>query len=204
MILNALWIICSLPILTIGPATVALFSVTLKEARDESSATILEFFRAFRYNFKQAFLLGLIAAATALIIYVDAKFALTFEGSFRTLYLIITGIISALFLIYISYVFALNARFTNSVKGTIKNAFLLAFLCPGKTVAMWLIYAIPVGLILFLPGTAVLTLGIFFILFFISLPVYLNSGILRDIFDKISESSTSAIEAEKTEDTYES
>lgn len=189
MILNALWIICSLPIVTIGPATCALFSVTLKAARDEDSGTIRGFFAGFKNNFKQGLVLGLILLAGIVIIYVDARFAMTCEGSMKTLYLILTGILAAILLVYISYTFALTARFENTLSGCIKNAFLLAFLCPGKTVLMWVIYAIPVVLFLFLPGAAVLTLGVFFILFAVAAPAYFNSKILRDIFDKIADSS---------------
>lgn len=190
MLLNALWVICSLPVFTVGPATCALFSVMLKAARDEDCGTIRSFFAGFKNNFRQGFILGLIVLAGIVIIYVDARFALTFEGSMKTLYLLLSGVLAAILLVFISYTFALTARFENTLRGCIKNAFLLAFLCPGKTVLMWVILAFPAALFLLLPGNTVLSLGIFFILFAVAAPAFFNSKILRDIFDKIADSSS--------------
>ncbi len=203
LILNLLWLLCSLPVLTAGPATSSLFAVTLKIARGEPVETIREFFKAFKDNFKQALLLGLIAIAGIIVIYADVTFALEFEGAMKYLYLIVAGIICALLLIFISYSFALNARYENTMKGTVKNAFLLAFVSPGKTLGMWLIYAIPVALLLLLPRYVVAYIGFLFILFGISLPVYINSQTLNKIFDKVSGASGSAGGESQGSDTME-
>ena len=50
--LNILWLICSLPIFTIGASTTALFYCTLKMAEDRDEGLTRMFFRAFRSNFK--------------------------------------------------------------------------------------------------------------------------------------------------------
>ena len=52
--LNILWLICSLPIFTIGASTTALFYCTLKMAEDRDEGLTRMFFRAFRSNFKPA------------------------------------------------------------------------------------------------------------------------------------------------------
>ena len=88
--------------------------------------------------------------------------------------------------------FALQAKFENSIKAHIKNAFLLAFCAPGKTVLMWMILSVPVLLIVFLPQYVVATIGFLFILFGISLPVYCNSVILGKIFDRFIPAEQSA------------
>ena len=46
--LNILWLICCLPIVTIGASTTALFYVTLKMAEDRDDGLTGMFFRAFR------------------------------------------------------------------------------------------------------------------------------------------------------------
>ena len=53
LILNILWLICSIPVFTIGAATTAVYYVTLKLARDDDGYTIRSFFRSFRQNFRQ-------------------------------------------------------------------------------------------------------------------------------------------------------
>ncbi len=52
--LNLLWMICSLPIFTIGASTTALYAVTLKIADDSETNVTKQFFDSFRKNFAQA------------------------------------------------------------------------------------------------------------------------------------------------------
>ena len=185
MMVNILWTACSLPIVTIGPATCAAYNVLLKTARDESTATFSEFFKAFRSNFKQALLLGLIALAGIVVVSVDIQFAMTFEGKVKTLYLVLSGILGGLLLIFAAYVFPLQARFENSLKGHVINAFKLAFVAPGKTIFMWILWLIIPATAVLLPRDVVLTFGWFYLLFAVSLPMYINSRILRNLFDKL-------------------
>ena len=185
MLLNILWLVCSLPIITVGPSTCALFACMLKISRDElGESTTRTFFRAFKDNFRNAFFYGLIGLAALFVLYVDISFAVAQEGIMRKVLLVSSGTAGAVVLIYLSFVFALQARYENSFKGQIKNAFLLAFCSPLKTLLMWIVYAIPVSLIIFLPFELVLRLGFLFLMFGISLPVYFNCKTLRNIFDK--------------------
>ena len=52
MVLNLLWFICCIPIITVGPASCGMYSVLLKLARKEQTSTIKDFFRAFKENIK--------------------------------------------------------------------------------------------------------------------------------------------------------
>ena len=45
--LNTLWMVCSLPIFTIGASTTALYKVTLKVADETDSTIAKEFFNVF-------------------------------------------------------------------------------------------------------------------------------------------------------------
>ena len=184
ILLNLLWILCSIPIVTIGPSTCALFAVMLKVARDESSNTFGGFFKAFKVNFKSGLVLGLIALAAAFVLYVDITFALAQSGTMRTVFLLSSGALLAVFLTYCTYVFALQARYENKLGLQIKNAFLLSLCAPGKTLLMWIIYAVPVAILLFVPLNIVAYFGFMYIMFAVSLPVYFNCKILRNVFDK--------------------
>ena len=66
-ILNWLWLLCSLPIVTIGPATAAVYAVTLKMARDEESGIVKPFFKAFREGFPQALILSLLVGVLLVV-----------------------------------------------------------------------------------------------------------------------------------------
>lgn len=51
--LNLIYLICCLPVLTIGPATAALYQVTLREARREHGYLIRKFFQHMKEMFFQ-------------------------------------------------------------------------------------------------------------------------------------------------------
>ncbi len=54
MYLNALFIICSLPVFTIGASATALYSVLFKRIRGEEFKIGKTYFAEFKSNFKQA------------------------------------------------------------------------------------------------------------------------------------------------------
>lgn len=184
LILNFLTLFCSLPVITIGPALCGLYTVTLKVARDEPVETIRMFFAASKKNFFQGMILGSIAVFSAIVIIVDGIYAFSLEGTAKIVFCIVTGLIAAIWLTYVCYVFALQARYEKPVKDQIKNAFLLAFVSPVKTILMWIILSIPVLLILYLPQSFIAYASSLFIMFGISLPAFCNSTILRGIFDR--------------------
>ena len=188
MILNIFALICSLPVITAGSTFSALYSVSLKLVRDEESFPLKDFFRAFKENFRQSLLLWLIIIALAAVIYADVSFALAAEGGIRTLYLILSGVMGVLLLILFSFSIPLSARFSNSLKGQILNSFKLALIAPGKMVGMWAVIAAFIAAAVFLPFEALAYIGWFYFLFGLSLPIYINSGILNKIFLKIEDS----------------
>ena len=76
MILNVLWLICCIPVVTVGAATTAVYYVTLKLVRDEEGPTIRSFFKSFKENFKQATVLWLIMLAVGALLGFDLYFFL--------------------------------------------------------------------------------------------------------------------------------
>ena len=71
IILNLLFIICSIPIVTFGAAYSAKYYVAMKKVRGEDSGTIKPFFKAFKRNFKQSTLVWIIMLITISIIGLD-------------------------------------------------------------------------------------------------------------------------------------
>jgi len=185
--LNLLTLLCSLPVITAGPAFCALFSAMLKIVLNESGEPIPSFFSAFKNNFRNGLLLGLIGVFGAAVVFSDGVYAFSVTGTAKTVFCIVTGIVAAIWLTYICYAFALQARFENGVISHIKNAFLLAFINPGKTVLMWVILLIPVLLLLYLPRYVVAYIGVLYLMFGISLPVFCLSLVLKDVFAGLEE-----------------
>ena len=57
--LNFLWLVFSLPVVTMGAATVAAYSVTLKMVDEREGYVGRQFIKAFKENWKQGIPLGL-------------------------------------------------------------------------------------------------------------------------------------------------
>ena len=51
LIIHILWVICCIPIVTVGAATTAMYYVTLRLVRDDDGYTIRSFFKSFKKNF---------------------------------------------------------------------------------------------------------------------------------------------------------
>jgi len=188
MVVNLLWFFCSLPIITVGPATCGMYTVLLKLARKEQTSTIKDFFRAFKDNVKAGFVIGILVLVLALVTYVDANFAANVQGTLQTVYIVVAAVMGAIALTIFCYAFAVQAMFENPLKVQLKNAFSLAFVNPGKTVMMWLITAFPVLVAIALPQFIVARIGFIYLIMGVSGPAYLNSRLLRDIFDKVNGS----------------
>lgn len=71
MILNVVFLICCLPIVTIGASLTALNYVSLKMAEGEEGYIVKSFFKSFRQNFVQSTLMWLITLAAGLILCLD-------------------------------------------------------------------------------------------------------------------------------------
>ena len=130
--LNFMWLLFSIPIVTIGAATVAAMSVALKMADDEEGYIGRSFVRAFRENWKKGTVLWVITVIAAYAVYLDFQFFNAIEGN-PILFLII-GIVSC-FIIVLSLIYAypLTARYENTLIKTIQNSFEIARRYFGRT-----------------------------------------------------------------------
>jgi len=123
--LNILWLICSLPIFTIGASTTALFYCTLKMAEDRDEGLTRMFFRAFRSNFKPATKLWLILLALGCFLGVDG-FVLSRLWNTSAFWTILTALVigaAVLYAIVLLYAFPLLARFENTTLGILRTSF---------------------------------------------------------------------------------
>lgn len=71
IILHVLWLLCCIPIITIGPATAAAHYVAMKLVRDEGRSVIGMFVHSFRKNFRQGIILGVMFTLVGLVLGTD-------------------------------------------------------------------------------------------------------------------------------------
>ena len=181
VILNILWLVCSIPIVTIGASTTALYSVMQKIVRNEEGYIARSFFKAFKQNFKQATIVWLLIAALGLILSVDLNMARSLEGTIRIIFQVIFGFFSFwLFAIFL-YVFPLLARYENSTKATLKNAVILSIAKLPFTFLMMVVVVVPVAASLLTVRTLLLSVPIWMGIG-VSIVTWLNAYILKRVF----------------------
>ena len=125
IILNMIFVVGCIPVITIGTSLSALYAVAMKMARGEEPSVWKEFWKAYKRNFKQATICWLIMAVVAILLFVDFRIIRVFQGSMYSVMRVILAIILGMWILMFQYLFPYIARFENTVKQTLKNAFLL-------------------------------------------------------------------------------
>ena len=71
VIMHFIWLVCSLPIFTIGASTTALYYTFMKRTRRDEGYIWKNYFSSFKSNFKQATIIWLIILAVGAILLTD-------------------------------------------------------------------------------------------------------------------------------------
>lgn len=146
IILNFLFVICSIPIVTIGASTTALYCVSMKSTRDEDVYAVKEFFKQFKQNFKESTIIWLILLLVASFIGLDFYMcSLISNDILSTAFKFIFTLISVVIGFIVVYVFPLVARFENSIKNTLMNAVLMSIKHLPYTLIMLVLTLMPLG-----------------------------------------------------------
>lgn len=127
---NFLWLLFSLPILTIWPATTALFGVIRKWVRGEEVSIYTTFKKLFVENFVLSIITGIIWTLFCLILLFDFYFINHFSTVYSLTGLFLFGIAGAVFTMVSVYLFPLLVHVKTNWLGIWKNAFLLAISNP--------------------------------------------------------------------------
>ena len=199
VMLNILFIMCCIPIFTIGASLSALYSVTLKMAQNEEGYIVRGFFKAFRQNFKQGTGIWLLCLAFGGILVLDyliiagriADTSALPKGTIQFMLIFLLAL-SLVFLLVFRYLFPLLAKFDNTVKNIIRNAFLISIIHLPYSLLLLLIPLIPLLLTYWMPAW----LFGYFMLFF-SLEAYVSSFLFVRIFAKYMPKEAAETEAEE-------
>ena len=183
ILLNLLWILCSVPIITVGAATTALHGVIQAYVSEENNGIVRPYFRAFRKNFKQSTGLWLPILLLLCLLVLDLLFLMEKAEGGQLLLWIPFLIIGAIVSILVSYAFPLIARYENDTKTIISNSFLLFSLHLFPSLAVIAMNILPWGLLLLWPEMFLKT-GALWLVFGAALISYVGNHIMLPIFKK--------------------
>jgi len=131
VILSFLWIILSLPVVTIGATTTAAYYVTTRRLADKEAYFIREFFRAFKREFLKATMIWvplLVAAVLVIANIYNMNNAETpiFSPTVTTIMIPLQFFVLFEVIMISLYVFPVGARFDMSRRTLLKTAFFMA------------------------------------------------------------------------------
>ncbi len=174
-LLGLLWVICCIPIVTVGASTTAAYYTMFKVVRNEENYIFRTFFRAFKENFKQATVLWLILLGVYLVLIADISFyrSSTWQYAY-ILQGVLFAVLIAVFLMGL-YLFPLLARFYQKNWALIKFSIGLSLRHLLRTILVALLAAAALVLSYMLPPLCFL-FGAFYL--------YGSSAVLLKIFGK--------------------
>ena len=172
VVLGVLWMVCCLPVFTIGAATTALYYASLKLLAGEESYLAKDFFHSFKMNFKQATLLWLTAIAVGLFLAYDMM--LCHRLGYTVAMVAVAGL-AFICVLTLLYLFPYLSKFYCTFTQAIKAALFMSFRHFGRSILLLAADALLVATAMVNPFSAVLLPAVF---------VYINSLVFRQIFKK--------------------
>ena len=122
VVLNVIFLLTCIPIITIGASLTAMYGVTLKWAKHEEPYVVRTFFRIWKENFVQSTICWVIEIFVFLILAMDVRICTFMTGGTQTLLLVVTGILGLLWLISVTFVFPIIAKFELPIKNILINS----------------------------------------------------------------------------------
>ena len=173
-----LWFVCSVPIITIGASSTALYYVTVKSIRHERGRLVKTFFKAFRSNFFASFKIWLLYIVYALV-FIANNVAVTMMGENASG--LMSMFVKLMFIpavMPLPWFFAYVSRFENTTKATISYVYYLCVKNLWRTLGLIFMLALTIAVCWLMPAIIPLLPGA------VSLSM---SYIIEPVFKKITE-----------------
>lgn len=187
MIANFLFLICCLPVVTVGASLAGLIKVVQSISLGGEPGVARTFFKGFRENFRQATVLWLILVLLAASMVCDILLAQSFLSA--TAASAVRALVTALAFVVLaaaSYAFPLLARYENTLHQHCINAIILMILNLPRTLAITVLNAVPFLLAYFLPASFLKTLAVWLIVGCAGL-CYLDCTLLRPVLMQLEK-----------------
>lgn len=180
MLLNFCWILGCLPLVTVGAANAAMYTVMGRRLREEGSGTIVPFFKAWWSNLKLGTLFWVAQA------FVTVSLGLFFFLPLHTFFRVVAGVLLALVTMVFSLIYPQLARFRNRWFPTLRNAIILLVLRLKWVLLNLLVIFSPVIAFLLVP-VEFLRYGFVWIVIGFSALFYLSAKLMQKILEPLED-----------------
>jgi len=184
IIINVLWILFCIPLITVGAATTAMYAVTFKIADGiEGSHISKEFFKAFKENFNCATKVWVVSIVIGVVLSVNIYLVNTSVAPNKKIMLFSLFLLILVFCIFEIYIYPIIAIFNDDLKTKVKNALFMSLANFPISATILCMSIIPLILMAFY-AEKVLVIVMFYLVIGYSYSVYTNTKLFKRIFKK--------------------
>lgn len=153
VILSLFWVAFSLPIITIGASTSALYYAMHNAVKLNAGHLIPTFWKGFKENFKKATILWVILLLIYAFLGADLYFSYILSGtdSFLPLITVLIIIFLAAVTFWSLHWFAYIVHVIDPVKIVLKNTLIMCTQNLGRAVVLFFLFAVCIAIFVFLP-----------------------------------------------------
>ena len=122
VLLNVLWIICSISVITIGASVTAMYYVSITSIRCGDGYVVRRFFKSFRENFRRVTPVWLLMLLCSILLAGDMIFWNRTGGVLGKTMFVISAVIAVMLTVVSLWVFPVFAKFEGTRRNLLKNA----------------------------------------------------------------------------------
>lgn len=159
VIMSLLFLLCCLPVVTIGASASALYFTVYCKYQKRSDTLSKDFMRSFKENLKEGIIIHILYLIYSAVAGFNIWFAIFGLGDIRLpdWYLLVSFLPLLPIIFTLPFVYPLLARFKNGIKGTLMNSFTLCMMNFPKFILILLIAAVAIAVSIFFPPSALVT-----------------------------------------------
>ena len=182
IILNLLFVLTCIPIITIGAAKTAMYRIMFDDL-EQRGAPYRRYFKTFWKEFKTATPLFLLKGGVTLFISFELWVVANNEIPLQRLTLILLLVVLALFNTLFSSLFAQVAMFDSTRRQYLRNSIFIALTKPIHCLGLMLMDLLPLLLVLYNPATFGM-LGLVWVFFYFTVTGHLSARLLYKPFEE--------------------
>lgn len=183
MLLNLVFLITSLPVVTLGASLTALNFTAMRIATDDCDSVLGDYARSFRRNFRQATIVGAVVVLLTAVLaawYVVVT-SLTFGPVAELVLLAIWYVLAFNFVAMLLFVFPYLATFEGSTREVFRNARLMSWKHPLVTLTALAVIGLCLGVTVFYPQAT--AYGLFWLAFGFAGIATVNGRLFAHVFN---------------------
>lgn len=183
---NLLFILCSIPIVTIGAANSAMHTVLFRFQQGDEPDILKTYFRSFKENFKDATISWMLMLATAGTLIVNYRFIRELHAAGTGIFQVAFNLVLFLWLVFWVYLFPAICYYKNTLSGYARFVVKLAIARLPYTIGLLILHVLPILVMLFMAQYSSFGVLALFCCGF-SLPAYFSGRVLLKIFMQCEE-----------------